>query len=295
MEKGKEEVPVQTAVASGPLKLLNVEIDCYVIEDGTPIMSTRNITKAIDKRWKGNTRSEYPVFLGAKNLMPFVSDELKEILVPVKVKDGNRIIHGYNAEILPLIADVYLKARDKKALTDSQEGIAQRCEMIVRSFARVGVTALVYEATGFEKFKRPDALRMLVESYLTEEERKWVKEFPDEFFEGLDRLYGNQRTFSRNRPPYYGKFIRSYVYDPIEHGIILKELDERNPKTEKGYRKKRMHQFFNEEKGLKVLRAQIWQIVALLNVSPNKRRFESNFERLTSKQLWLFDDDEPDQ
>ncbi len=62
--------------------------------------------------------------------------------------------------------------------------------MIVRSFTRIGVRALVYEATGFEKLKHPEALRMLIESYLTEEERKWMKEFPDEFFAELDRIYG---------------------------------------------------------------------------------------------------------
>ena len=140
--------------------------------------------------------------------------------------------------------------------------------MIVRSFARIGVRALVYEATGFEKLKHPEALRMLIESYLTEEEKKWMKEFPDEFFAELDRIYGNGRTFSRNRPPYYGKFIRSYIYDPIEHGIILKELDKR--KTEKGYRKSRFHQFLNEQKGLQTLRSQIWQIMALLRVHPAK-------------------------
>ncbi len=171
------------SVASGPLKILDIEIDCYVLEDGTPIMSSGKITKAIGKQWRGHSRSEYPIFLGAKNLTPFISDELIEMLNPIIIKDGNKHIKGYNAEILPLVADVYLKARDASdVLFDSQQGIAKRCEIIVRSFARIGVRALVYEATGFEKLKHPEALRMLIESYLTEEENKWMKEFPDEFF-----------------------------------------------------------------------------------------------------------------
>ena len=292
MENTYKENHTKTAVASGPLKILNIEIDCYVLEDGTPIMSSGKITRVIGKQWRGLSRSEYPIFLGAKNLMPFVTDELKNMLIPIIIKDGNKHIRGYNAEILPLVADVYLKARDAGVLLESQQDIAKRCEIIVRSFARIGVRALVYEATGFEKLKHPEALRMLIESYLTKEERKWMKEFPDEFFGEMDRIYGNLRTSSRGRPPYYGKFIRKYIYDPIEHGIILKELDKRNPVLDGGYRKSRFHQFLNENKGIQVLRSQIWQVLALLRVSPSKRRFESNYERLTSKQMWLFDVDE---
>ena len=48
----------------------------------------------------------------------------------------------------------------------------------------------------------------------------------------------------------------------------------------------------NEDKGIMVLRSQIWQTLALLRISPSKRRFESNYERLTSKQRLLFDIDE---
>ncbi len=293
MENTLEKDYAKISVASGPLKILDIEIDCYVLEDCTAIMSSGKITKAIGKQWRGHSRSEYPIFLGAKNLTPFISDELKEMLNPIIIKDGNKHIKGYNAEILPLVADVYLKARDASdVLFDSQQGIAKRCEIIVRSFARIGVRALVYEATGFEKLKHPEALRMLIESYLTEEENKWMKEFPDEFFAEMDRIYGNLRTSSRSRPPYYGKFIRKYIYNPIENGIILRELDIKNPVTNKGYRKSRFHQFMTENKGIQVLRSQIWQILALLRVSANKRKFETNYQRLNSKQLWLFDVDE---
>jgi len=53
-----------------------------------------------------------------------------------------------------------------------------------------------------EKYKHPEALRMLIESYLSEEIRKWAKEFPDELFFQMDRIYGKLRTISRNRPKY---------------------------------------------------------------------------------------------
>ncbi len=289
-EPQEDRTPI--AVASGPLKILDLEIDCYVLKDGTPIMSSGKITQAIGKQWRGFSRSEYPIFLGAKNLTPFINDDLKRLLVPITIKSGNKNIQGYNAEILPMVADVYLRARESNALVESQFDIARRCEIIVRSFSRIGVRALVYEATGFEKMKHPEALRMLIESYLTEEERRWMKEFPDEFFAEMDKIYGNVRTSPRSRPPYYGGFIRKYIYEPIENGIVLKELDKRNPVTDKGYRKNRFHQFMSENKGIHVLRSQIWQILALLRISSNKRKFEERYKVFESKQLWLFDPDD---
>ena len=109
----------QVAVASGPLKLLDIEIDCYVTEDGTPVMSSGKITKAIGKQWRGFSLTEYPIFVGAKNIVPFISDELKEMLIPFIIKDGNGNVQCYNAEILPLVADVYLNARSSNVLQKS--------------------------------------------------------------------------------------------------------------------------------------------------------------------------------
>lgn len=152
------------------------------------------------------------------------------------------------------------------------------------SFARVGIVSLIYEQLGFEKYKHPDALKLLIESYLSEEVRKWSKEFPDELFYQMDRIYGNVKTTSRNRPLYYAKFIRKYIYDPIERGLILPELDKRNPKVSKNRRKFRHHSALSEKRGLPELRAQIWQVVGALKISPNKRKFESNYSRLMGKE-----------
>jgi hypothetical protein len=52
---------------------------------------------------------------------------------------------------------------------------------------------------GFEKCKHPEALRMLIESHLSEEIRKWAKEFPDELFFQTDHIHGKLRAISRDR------------------------------------------------------------------------------------------------
>lgn len=265
---------------AGLLNIYGVEIDAYILFDGTTLIGKTKVLKALGRPKKGDTKTERPEFLSANNLLPFVTEELNEKLKGTEFKDGSKIMSAYEADILPLVCNVYLEARQAGVLTKQQLPIADQCEILVRSFARVGIVALIYEQLGFEKYKHPEALRFLIESYLTDEVRKWSKEFPDELFRQMDRIYGNEKTTSRNRPQYYAKFIRKYIYDSIEKGQVLNKLDERNPKTDKGYRKNRHHQLTSEEIGLPAIKSQIWQVIAILKTSSNKRVYESNFAKL---------------
>lgn len=275
----------------GPLKIYDIGIECYILNDGTPLFNKGKLMKAIGRSWKGTSRSEMPNFIGAKNIQPFVSEELKEKVQGIEFYDGERKISGYHADILPLICETYLDARNAGVLTATQQPIAQKCEMLSRAFMRAGVTGYIYEQLGYEKYKHPDALKFLIESYLSEEVRKWSKEFPDDLFMQMDRIYGNFKTTSRNRPQYYAKFIRKYIYDPIEKGMVLNKLDEANPTTEKGNRKNRHHQYLSEDKGLPSLKAHIWQVVGLLKSCPNKRTFEYRYKEMMGleRQLNLFE------
>lgn len=276
----------------GPVKIFDVELDCYIFADGTAVLTKGKMMKAIGRSWKGSSRTKRPNFIGAVNLQPFIRPELEDKLKGIDFYDGSKLVSGYHADILPLVCNVYLEAREAKVLSPSQLPIAQRCEILVRSFARVGIVALIYEQLGFERYKHPEALRVLIESYLSEEVRKWAKEFPDELFFQMDRLYGNIITSPRNRPKYYAKFIRKYIYDPIEQGEVLRELDSRNPTNEKGNRPHRHHSHLNPEKGLPTLKSQIWQVIALLKTSANKVQFQRGYARLMgqSYQLDIFED-----
>ncbi|MFN8277900.1 MAG: P63C domain-containing protein [Chitinophagales bacterium] len=275
----------------GPIKIWDIELDCYILTDGTAILNKGKMMTAIGRQWKGASRTDLPNFIGAVNLRPFVRPELIEKLKGVEFYDGNRVITGFEDDVLPMVCDVYLEARLAGVLTPSQLPIAQKCEILVRAFSKVGIRALIYEQLGFERLKHPDAFRMLIDSYLSDEIRKWSKEFPDEIFFQMDRIYGNQKTTSQNRPLYYAKFIRKYIYDPIEKGEVLKRLDENTPKDSKGRKKKRLFQSASEDIGLPAIRSQIWQVVGALKISPNKRSFEINFNRMMggSYQGGLFD------
>lgn len=290
--KEDDEPKVLKAWGSGPLKIGDAELDCYILEDGTPILNKGKMIKALGRQWKGSTRTELPNFIEAGNLRQFIRPELIEELKGISFYDGGRLISGYHADTLVSVCTAYLEANDAGVLTKNQLPIAKTCEILIRAFAKVGIRALIYEQLGFEKFKNPDAFRILIESYLSEELRKWSKEFPDELFWQMDRIYGNERTTSRNRPMYYAKFIRKYIYEPIENGVVLKRLDEKIPKNEKGHKTKRLFTAASENIGLPAIRAQIFQTLGVLKVSPSKRVFESNYARLMGQSHGdLFDQD----
>lgn len=279
------------AHVSGPVNIGGVELDCYILEDGTAVLSKGKMMKALGRPWRGGSRSSSPIFVGAKNLQQFITPELEKKLEGVEFYDGKTLRTGYEADTLALVCDVYLAARQAKALTTKQQGTAQVCEILVRTFARVGIVALIYEQLRYEKFKNPDALRILVESYLAEELRKWSKEFPDNYYIQLDKIFGHEKTTSRNRPLYYAKFTRKYIYEPIQSGLVLAKLDEVNPiNKEKRTRKHRHHSNMSENIGLPALRAQIWQVTALLSAAINKNQFERLWRRFLGQQEMDFNE-----
>ena len=278
----------------GRFKISDFDTIAYVLEDGTALLDKTRMLESIGmSKKRGGSRTDSPAFIGAINLQKFIRPELEEQLKGIEFYDGTQLKSCYPAEILSSVCNVYLEAREANVLTSSQMPIAQTCEILLRSFAKVGIRALIYEQLGFEKFKHPEAFRLLIESYLAEEIRKWSKEFPDELFYQMDRIYGNEKTVSRNRPQYYALFIRKYIYKPIERGFVLEKLDEKIPITERGYRKHRFHSGLSTEIGLPVLKSQIWQVLGVLKTSANKRKFESNYRQMMGKsyQAELFDEE----
>jgi hypothetical protein len=75
-----------------------------------------------------------------------VNDLTARIRKPIKFvpPGGGPVAHGYEATILADICDAVLS----NVLQRQQEHIADQCEILLRGFARIGIIALVDEATG---------------------------------------------------------------------------------------------------------------------------------------------------
>ena len=195
------------------------------------------------------------------------------------------LAHGYDAEILAEVAKAIFAADNAGKLNKTQHRLADQAQRLTNAFAKVGVVALIDEATGYQQIRDPKALRILVQQYIADEKREWDKQFPDSYYDDLNRIYGSKRLTTtgagaviQNRPQHFAHFTRSYVYSPLENGAVLEELDRINPKIDgKGTRRARFHQHLSQGYGIEKLKRQVQEIQTLMAVSDTVSAFKRLF------------------
>ena len=75
----------------------------------------------------------------------------------------------------------------------------------------------------------------------------------------LLRMFGN-------RPQVVANYTKDIVYARLAPGI-LKELEARNPKNEKGYRKAKHYQWLTEDVGHPALAQHLYAVIGLMRLS----------------------------
>ena len=223
-----------------------------------------------------------PPFLEANNLTAFITPELREFMQRIDYRTGSAkgIKSGYDAQILPLVCGVYIDADDEGMVTPNQRGAVVAARRIVRALARVGITALVDEATGYQETRARDELQRLLEAYIAEEFRPWVKRFPDVFFREIYKLHGWKFVPGNHQhPSYTGSFINKYVYEAMPDGV-LERLRELNPSGGSGSRARKHHQHLTDDQGVGHLDKQIQQVLTLMQAADDKKQFEILFGRV---------------
>lgn len=276
----------------GVLRINGREIPCSVLDNGMRVFSTRGINRAMGSKRTGAPNAakygapQLPGFLAAGSLKPFISSDLAVRLISplqYRPKHGGRTAFGYEATLLPTICEVLLDAGKAGVLKSNQQHLAEMADLLIRGFARVGVIALVDEATGYQEERARDELARILEAYVLEQFRPWTKKFPDEFFRQIYRIHGwPYRPGNAKRTPFIGKLINKYVYDALPIGVH-DELRRLNPVTEGGWRKRKHFQFLTADTGNEHLDRQITSVITLMRVSDNKDELEHHFAKAFGK------------
>ena len=286
----KEIASLPKATHTGTLKLGDIEIPCAVLEDGTRVFSESGITDALlgvrsgaSKKLKKEAKeagAHLPVFVAPGQLRPYISKEtLEGPLKPVRYAMNGRIATGFEAHVLPLACEIWLNARQAGALQKQQLDKAQKAEILMRGLARVGVIALIDEATGYQKDRAKDALAQILEKFVAKELQPWVKTFPADYYEQLFRLYGYHfppEGKPQWRPQFFGKITNNVVYERIAPEL-LPELKKAASKAE---RKARLHQWLSSDIGHPKLREHLASIITLLKLAKTPRDFQDLVDRI---------------
>jgi hypothetical protein len=259
----------------GVLDLGGMKLPCAVIDgpNGIQRVLTENgITNAIlgnrsgaSKRLKKAAEEDgafLPLFLAPGQLRAYVDDQFQESpLTPIDYVDGERVIRAYDASVLPAVCEIWLKARAAGALQKQQLGKAQKAEILTRALAQTGIVALIDEVTGYERVRPQNALQAYLDKVIRKDLAAWAKRFPDEFYENIYRLKGwPWPGMQKNRYSVVAQYTRDLVYERLGPGI-LKELEEKSPKNDKGYRPIRLHRWLTDDIGHPMLAQHIHAIV----------------------------------
>lgn len=270
------------ATHHGEMSIGDVALKCYVLLDGTRVLTQEGFLIALGRAGKAKGGhgaaaveegvDRLPSFLSANNLKPFISNDLIESTTPVvfKTPDGVKAF-GYRAQLLPKVCRVYLEARDASVTNKSQEHVVRAADILMRGFAEVGIIALVDEATGYQKDRAKDALAKILEAFVAKELQPWVKTFPADYYEQLFRLYNLPFPPEKSnwRPQFFGKITNEVVYNRLAPDL-LPTLKKAASKAEK---KVRLHQWLSSDTGHPKLREHLASITTLLKLSKTPKQF----------------------
>jgi hypothetical protein len=292
---------VPEASLEGDFPLGGSVISCAIVGAD----NKRVITQATFLRALGRARSpkagtgvlttvdELPFFLAADVFKPFITEDLIQSTKPLFYlsKSGGRGV-GYDARLLPDVAEVYLRFRDYHLAASGEvpkryQGMVQAADTLMRGLAKVGIVALVDEATGYQNVRAKDALAKILQEYLSEKRQIWTQTFPIDFYREIFRLRDWEwKPWTTKRPQVIALWTNDFVYDRLAPGLT-EELDRLNPIVSPGQRSAKNTQWFNPERGHPQLREHIAGVTALLRASETWSGFKAAMERAYPKPVLL--------
>jgi P63C domain-containing protein len=277
----------------GDFKIGDASISCAVLPNGARIITQAAFLRAIGRSRSPKAKTgvlstvdDLPFFLSAKALKPFISEDLEQSTTPIfyKSENGGKGV-GYDARLLPMVADVYLKFRDhcletKGEVPKNYEHIIKASDILIRGLANVGIIALVDEATGYQRDRASSALAEILEQFIAKELQAWVKTFPDEYYEQMFRLRG--LSFPKEtvkKPQYFGHLTNDVIYKRLAPAV-LEELKHSTPKDSKGRRKHKFFQMLTPELGHPKLREHMSSVITIMKLSDHYDDFKEKLDRV---------------
>ncbi|MDO8602458.1 MAG: hypothetical protein Q7O04_01230, partial [Candidatus Omnitrophota bacterium] len=107
----------------GEIVLGNVVIPCYILDDGTRVLSGRNMQEALkmvdsDDEAKATSGTRLTRYFNQKSLEPFIYNGKEPgHYEPIECLKGDKKINGFEATVLADICEAFLEARKQIKLS----------------------------------------------------------------------------------------------------------------------------------------------------------------------------------
>jgi hypothetical protein len=261
----------------GTLLMGELELECHVLNDGRRVLTAREVVRALR-----GTRSNPPSVQRYLDALPaYRKGMFDDRILYFRIPGLPQTAIGFEATVLIDMCDMYIAAEQSGTLKPNQERLAAMSWAIMRSCSKVGIEALIDEATGFQEIREKRALQVKLQAFIADDMQKWVKTFPDEFWEELARLEGI-RYQARHRPLRWGAYVLRFVYNAMDPDVTS-ELKKRNPKP---HYKNNLHQLLREF-GRDKLHQQLGGVIAIMRECKDMSEFRSRFEKVFEKKNQL--------
>jgi len=181
----------------GPLNIIGMEVPAYVLDNGVRVIGRTSATELLTGIRGGGALEKY---LAVRALEPFINIALVlERMVPFRIPEVEgleKAVKGLPADLVIEICQGFISALEanlgpnppEQRMTARQQQMAVKASMFLSACAKLGLEALIDEATGYQFERSRDALQVKLAAYLEDEIRKWEKTFPDELWLEFGRL-----------------------------------------------------------------------------------------------------------
>ncbi len=252
----------------GELKIGDLDFSCHVLNNGSRVITQREVVRALTGVAFGNL----PRLLSTSGLSKYINlERVAKQTIDFAIPGTQFIATGYDANLLVDICDAYLKAREDGVLKKQQRQLAKQAEIIIRACARVGIIALIDEATGYQEVREKNALQLKLQAFIADDLQEWALMFPPEFWTELARLE-NIHYSPRNRPIRWGKYVMAFVYDAVDKDVA-NALRQKNPDPHYG---SNHHQWLKDFGRTKV-RDHLNQVLGVMKTCKDMRDFNAKF------------------
>jgi hypothetical protein len=280
-------VGMPTAIHKGLLNIIGLEVPCYVLNNGVRVIGRTAATEVLTGIKGGGALEKY---IAVRALEPFIPKDLMlERMVPFRlpeVEGLDKAVKGLPADLLIDICQGFVSALEfhyrpdsqYPKMTNRQQQMAIKASMFLSACAKVGLEALIDEATGYQYERESDALQVKLAAFLEGEMRRWEKTFPDELWKEFGRLTGWQGQLNK-RPKYWGRLVMELIYEPLDPDVA-KWLKEHAPAPRHG---QNYHQWLSGQYGLKKLVEHIWMIIGMARTCENMTELRDKVNALDGK------------
>ena len=248
----------------GELEIGESSLPCYVLDTGERVFSLKGVVVGLI----GTDGGQLAEYIKVKAIKPYLSNELtpaENDVIPALINFNTggdafaKYALGLPVEKFMDLCAAYSTAADKEEkLTERQAQIAAKANIFLRACAKIGIIALVDEATGYQYDRAQDALQFKLKLFLEDSMRKWEKTFPDQLWVEFGRLTKWQGSVNQ-RPKYWGKLVMELVYGYLDKDVA-EWLKKNAPRPIAG---QNYHQWLSSQYGLKRLVEHIWLLVGM--------------------------------